>query len=216
MLIRKNIQKKNWKKGKKMIENLRNKYEQRKNELENKKRLLMKEYENFPEKRDKLNLELASFDYQIQENSELKDIQENNLNVENGKLNTENFKFEDWMNKIIEKNVIDNFFDFPKALKLNKMEFKEKNVKNLDSFTVLDLRNKWTEFELKIFRKDDDGSYLIKKEDIFPENEKETNENENNEKNEGFKLNIKEGEINEEEINISTKKLTKSDLDEID
>ena len=76
MLIRKNIQKKNWKKGKKIIENLRNKYEQRKNELENKKRLLMKEYENFPEKRDKLNLELASFDYQIQENSELKDIQE--------------------------------------------------------------------------------------------------------------------------------------------
>ena len=167
MLIRKNIQKKNWKKGKKIIENLRNKYEQRKNELENKKRLLMKEYENFPEKRDKLTLELASFDYQIQENSELKDIQENNLNVENGKLNTENFKFEDWMNKIIEKNVIDNFFDFPKALKLNKMEFKEKNIKNLDSFTVLDLRNKWTEFELKIFRKDDDGSYLIKKEDIF-------------------------------------------------
>jgi hypothetical protein len=66
------------------------------------------------------------------------------------------FKYEDWMDKIIEKNVIDNYFDFPKALKLIKMEFKEKNVKNLDSFNILDLRNKWTEFELKIFRKDDD------------------------------------------------------------
>jgi hypothetical protein len=132
------------------------------------------------------------------------------------------FKYEDWMDKIIEKNVIDNYFDFPKALKLIKMEFKEKNVKNLDSFNILDLRNKWTEFELKIFRKDDDGSYLIKKEDIFPtENknnviEKETNEKLNDEKNNGFKINIKEGDINEEEIDTSSKKITKSNLDEID
>ena len=207
---------------KKAIENLRNQYEKRKNELEDKKRSLMKEYENFPEKRDKLNLELASVDYQIQENAELKEIQENNLNVENEKLNSEMFKYEDWMDKIIEKNVIDNYFDFPKALKLIKMEFKEKNVKNLDSFNILDLRNKWTELELKIFRKDDDGSYLIKKEDIFPtENknnviEKETNEKLNDEKNNGFKINIKEGDINEEEIDTSSKKITKSNLDEID
>ena len=102
------------------------------------------------------------------------------------------------------------------------MEFKEKNVKNLDSFNILDLRNKWTELELKIFRKDDDGSYLIKKEDIFPtENknnviEKETNEKLNEEKNNGFKINIKEGDINEEEIDTSSKKITKSNLDEID
>jgi len=207
---------------KKAIENLRNQYEKRKNELEDKKRSLMKEYENFPEKRDKLNLELASVDYQIQENAELKDIQENNLNIENEKLNSEMFKYEDWMDKIIEKNVIDNYFDFPKALKLIKMEFKEKNVKNLDSFNILDLRNKWTEFELKIFRKDDDGSYLIKKEDIFPTDnnnkviEKEKNEKLNEEKNNGFKIDIKEGDINEEEINTSSKKIKNSNLDDLD
>ena len=41
---------------KKNLENLRNAYEKRKNELEDKKRNLMIDYENNPDKRDKLTL----------------------------------------------------------------------------------------------------------------------------------------------------------------
>ena len=209
---------------KKNLENLRNAYEKRKNELEDKKRNLMIDYENHPDKRDKLTLQLQSIDYQLEENAKNRFEIEGNegskiSNDENKKL----FKYEKWMDDIFEREVIENYFDFNKALKLIKLDLAKKNVENIDLLSELDLRNKWTEFEFLKFRKDEDNnSYVIKKDDVLFEEEKRKKQEEEDyikqkeeeERNKSVTIKIKEEEINEDDYNNNKK--NEEDLDEID
>lgn len=196
----------------KALENLKNEYERRKNELEDKKKELMKKYEEHPEERDKLNVQLSSVDYQLEENEKFKDEEEENVALKIQSLenrgNDDKFVYEKWMDEILEEEVIDNYFDFSRALKLIQMEFKKKNVPNYEMFTELDLRSKWTEFELKKFRTDqDENFYHYTKEDIFPEDTQQKEEPiQQEEENKGMKIKIKEEKIDENALKTSTKK----------
>ena len=71
-----------------------------------------------------------------------------NIENEDGK-----FEYKEWMDEIVINEVTDNLFDFSRALRLIYIEFKKLNVANYKQFTLLDLRNKWTELELKQFRR---------------------------------------------------------------
>ena len=88
------------------------------------------------------------------------------------------------------------------------MEFKKKNVPNYEMFTELDLRSKWTEFELKKFRTDqDENFYHYTKEDLFPEDTQQKEEPiQQEEENKGMKIKIKEEKIDENALKTSTKK----------
>ena len=125
-------------------------------------------------------------------------------------------------NKILEKQISDQ-------------ENELKKLKSDLETMKYDLRNKWTEFELKKFRKDsDNNTYHYRKEDFFPEeetkkkNENKENDNENEKKDEdentenkdtGFKVTILEGNIGENIIDTSSKIIEKSEeggLEELD
>ena len=125
-----------------------------------------------------------------------------------------------------------------------KEDNKEKNVKNYLLFSEMDLRNRWTKLEIEKFRKYNDNTfYYLKKEDVYPEEmlvqiegkieEKEmvNKYDENNEKkeikakiknkeNNHFKLNIEEGEIDDDnkgDLLIERHNEQKQDnLDELD
>ena len=149
------------------------------------------------------------------------------------------------MDDILELRVLENCFDFSRAIPLIHLDFKNRNVKNYTLFKENDLRNKWTEFELKKFRKDsDNNTYHYRKEDFYPEEKPKTNEeknkNESNkennngngnqekekEKNEndtdkkgGFKVTILEGNIGEDIIDTSSKHIKNKEdggLDDLD
>ena len=230
---------------KKELEKLVNEYEMKRNQLELKKKELIKEYESKPENRDELNQELAYIDKQIIENEENEEIKkskkENEKNISlTQKIvgNNCEFIYEDWMDDILELHVLENCFDFARAMPLIYLDFRVRNVKNYELFKENDLRNKWLELELKKFRKDDNNTYHYTKEDFFPEekteikkenknDEKEnivdnnniinTNEKENNEG--GFKVTILEGNIGEEIIDTSSKIIKESKeigLDDLD
>ena len=217
---------------KKELEKLRNEYELKRNLLEQRKKELIKEYESKPENRDELNQELTNLDRQIIENEEIaidevkKNKNENDMNISltqkiigtNGE-----FIYEPWMDDILELHVLENCFDFERALSSIYTDFKNRKVKNYELFKQDDLRNKWTEFELKIFRKDsDNNTYHYTKEDFFPsekeninnnekekdeEKEKKEEEKEKSNDNNGFKVTILEGNIGEEIIDTSSKHL---------
>ena len=227
---------------KKELEKLANEYEMKRNLLELKKKELIKEYESKPENRDELNQELAYIDAQILENEEneteeykkIKDNEmKNNISLTQ-KIVRDNseFIYEQWMDDVLELHVLENCFDFARAMPLIYLDFKNRKVKNYELFKESDLRNKWTEFELKKFRKDtDNNTYHYKKEDFFPEEKKVQKEkdkdkdkesisksdlnikeikNDNNnydekDKNNGFKVTILEGNIGEEIIDTSSK-----------
>ena len=237
---------------KKELEKLANEYEMKRNSLEQRKKELIKEYESKPENREELNKELAIIDKQILENEDnnseelKKNTKDNNTNIAlTQKIigNDGEFIYEKWMDDVLELHVLENCFDFSRALSSIYSDFKNRNVKNCELFKEIDLRNKWTEFELKKFRKDsDNNTYHYIKEDIFPEekkvNKKPENINKDNEdekenisKNDinssekdekvknGFKVTILEGNIGEEIIDTSTKYLEKSKeagLDDLD
>ena len=172
----------------------------------------MKQYEEHPEERDNLNVQLSSVDYQLEENEKFKDEEEENVALKIQSLenrgNDDKFVYEKWMDEILEEEVIDNYFDFSRALKLIQMEFKKKNVPNYEMFTELDLRSKWTEFELKKFRTDqDENFYHYTKEDLFPEDTQQKDEPiQQEEENKGMKIKIKEEKIDENALKTSTKK----------
>ena len=123
------------------------------------------------------------------------------------------------MDNILELHVLENCFDFQRALSSIYTDFKNRKVKNYELFKEEDLRNKWTEFELKVFRKDsDNNTYHYTKEDFFPEEkenintnnykkEKEEEEEQKTNDNNGFKVTILEGNIGEEIIDTSSKHL---------
>ena len=222
---------------KKELEKLTNEYETKRIELEQRKKELIKEYESKPENREELNKILSNIDSQIEENEELKKDEEKNINIaltqkivgEEGE-----FIYEPWMDDILESHVLENCFDFGRAIPLIHLDFKNRKVKNYSLFKEIDLRNKWTEFELKKYRKDsDNNTYHYRKEDFFPEEDqkkksekKEKKKEEKQEKNNGdenkeggFKVTILEGNIGEDIIDTSSKIIEKSEeggLDDLD
>ena len=231
---------------KKELERLTNEYETKRNELEQRKKELIKEYESKPESREELNKELSIIDSKILENEELKKDESKNINISlTQKIIGEEgeFIYEQWMDDILELRVLENCFDFSRAIPLIHLDFKNRNVKNYTLFKENDLRNKWTEFELKKFRKDsDNNTYHYRKEDFYPEEKPKTNEeknkNESNKENNngngnqekeksendtdkkgGFKVTILEGNIGEDIIDTSSKHIKNKEdggLDDLD
>ena len=112
-----------------------------------------------------LNTELSSVDYQISENNKFKFEEESNVIFTISKRERTDqfacFEYEEWMDEFVEKEVVENLFDFTRALKLIQLELKIRNVKNWELFNVLDLRNKWTEFELQKYRKIYQDDYIF-------------------------------------------------------
>ena len=129
------------------------------------------------------------------------------------------------MDNIIQINILKHCFDFQRALIGIHAIFKEKNVKNYLLFSEMDLRNRWTKLEMEKFRKENDNTfYYLKKEDAYPEDmlvqiegkvedvkeikneitekgvdKKEKNEElQKNNENNLFKINIKEGDIDDD------------------
>ena len=236
---------------KKELEKIKNEYEMKRNTLELRKKELIKEYESKPENRDELNKELAIIDKQIIENEEFynnneelnKNKKEKNKNISLTQRivgDKGEFIYEEWMDDILELHVLENCFDFARAMPLIYLDFKIRNVKNYDLFKESDLRNKWTEFELKKYRKDsDNNTYHYIKEDIFPEEKKleikketekenicysntnnEIKKDKEDEKDNGtFKVTILEGNIGEGVIDTSSKILKQVEeggMDELD
>ncbi len=236
---------------KKELEKIKNEYEMKRNTLELRKKELIKEYESKPENRDELNKELAIIDKQIIENEEFynnneelnKNKKEKNKNISLTQRivgDKGEFIYEEWMDDILELHVLENCFDFARAMPLIYLDFKIRNVKNYDLFKESDLKNKWTEFELKKYRKDsDNNTYHYIKEDIFPEEKKleikketekenicysntnnEIKKDKEDEKDNGtFKVTILEGNIGEGVIDTSSKILKQVEeggMDELD
>ena len=236
---------------KKELEKISNEYEMKRNTLELRKKELIKEYESKPENRDELNKELAFIDSQIIENEELtnnneelnKNKKEKNSNISlTQKIvgDKGEFIYEQWMDDVLELHVLESCFDFSRAMPLIYLDFKNRNVKNYELFKESDLRNKWTEFELKKYRKDsDNNTYHYIKEDIFPEEKKleikketekenicysntnnEIKKDKEDEKDNGtFKVTILEGNIGEGVIDTSSKILKQVEeggMDELD
>ena len=219
-------------------------YDRRKNELENKKEEIKKELKS----NKKINSYLASIDYQLYENEEFKKKEEKLIQLTIAKRERTDqdslFEYEEWMDNIIQVNLLQHCFDFQRALIGIHVIFKEKNVKNYLLFSEMDLRNRWTKLEIEKFRKYNDNTfYYLKKEDVYPEEmlvqiegkieEKEmvNKYDENNEKkeitakiknkeNNHFKLNIEEGEIDDDnkgDLLIERHNEQKQDnLDELD
>ena len=222
------------------LNSLQLEYNQRKNELENKKDDLNKLYqENKDNKKGKkLYNYLSSIDYRLYENEEFKKNEEKliQLTIAKRERTEQNdlFEYEEWMDDIIQINLLKYCFDFQRALIGIQTIFKEKNVKNYLLFSELDLRNRWTELEFNQFRKNnDDTFYYLKKEEVYPENileliegkkkkkiisnnEKDIKEN----KNEKGLLNIEEGDVDEDNKGAllieSHNEQKKQDLDELD
>ena len=221
------------------LNSLQLEYNKRKNELENEKDELNKIYqENKDNKRGKrLYNYLSSIDYRIYENEEFKKEEEKliQLTIAKRERTDQNdiFEYEDWMDDIIQINLLKHCFDFQRALIGIHAIFKQKNVKNYLLFSELDLRSRWTQLEFNKFRKNnDDTFYYLKKEEVYPEDilelmdgkkqeeSKEKIKEEKEEKNNKFGINIEEGNVDEDNKDAllieSHNEQKKQDLDELD
>ena len=221
------------------LNSLQLEYNKRKNELENEKDELNKIYlENKDNKKGKrLYNYLSSIDYRIYENEEFKKEEEKliQLTIAKRERTDQNdiFEYEDWMDDIIQINLLKHCFDFQRALIGIHAIFKQKNVKNYLLFSELDLRSRWTQLEFNKFRKNnDDTFYYLKKEEVYPEDilelmdgkkqeeiKKEIKE-EKEEKDNKFGINIEEGNVDEDNKDAllieSHNEQKKQDLDELD
>lgn len=140
-------------KREKAIFNLNLEYTNRKNQLiENKKSLLQKLKEE-PENKMDISKELMTIDYQMKENEKFYYEEETKIDQTiSNRLNVHmesQFKFEDWMDEIIETSLLEEFFNFQKALSLIKFGLKNKDVPHTDLLNELALRVKWSEIENK-------------------------------------------------------------------
>ena len=181
---------------------LKNEYMKKKDYLDNKKKKLLKEYKENPEKKYELYKEIQAVDFQMKENDKYILEEERDIifsMAKREKLNSYSvFEYEDWMNPIIVNNVVENLFDFSIALKLIQLELKNRNTPNYELFNELELRNRWTDIELKIFRKEN-------KEKI--DSDKNKNLNEIAEKDKRIIVStIKDNEIDESILNDSISK----------
>jgi dynein assembly factor 1 len=221
------------------LNSLQLEYNKRKNELETEKDELNKIYqENKGNKKGKsLYNYLSSIDYRIYENEEFKKEEEKliQLTIAKRERTDQNdiFEYEDWMDDIIQINLLKHCFDFQRALIGIHAIFKQKNVKNYLLFSELDLRSRWTQLEFNKFRKNnDDTFYYLKKEEVYPEDilelmdgkkqeeiKKEIKE-EKEEKDNKFGINIEEGNVDEDNKDAllieSHNEQKKQDLDELD
>lgn len=145
----------------KAMKALKHEYLKKKEFLESKKRKLIQEYQEIPKQdlvaiKDKTR-EIIAVDYQMKENEKLKVEEEQEIIFSMAKREKHNtyslFEYEEWMDPILINNVVENMFDFATALKLIQMELKNRNVPNYDLFSVFELRTRWTDIELKQFRK---------------------------------------------------------------
>ena len=223
------------------LNSLQLEYNKRKNELENEKDELNKVYQ---ENRDnktgkKLYNYISSIDYRLYENEEFKKNEEKliQLTIAKRERTDQNdlFEYEEWMDDIIQINLLKYCFDFQRALIGIHAIFKQKSVKNYILFSELDLRSRWTQLEFNKFRKNnDDTFYYLKKEEVYPENilelidgkkqeeiEKENKDNEEKkENNNKFVINIEEGNIDDDNKDAllieSHNEQKKQDLDELD
>ena len=221
------------------LNSLQLEYNKRKNELENEKDELNKIYqENKDNKKGKrLYNYLSSIDYRIYENEEFKKEEEKliQLTIAKRERTDQNdiFEYEDWMDDIIQINLLKHCFDFQRALIGIHAIFKQKNVKNYLLFSELDLRSRWTQLEFNKFRKNnDDTFYYLKREEVYPEDilelmdgkkeeeKKEKIKEEKEEKNNKFGINIEEGNVDEDNKDAllieSHNEQKKQDLDELD
>ena len=221
------------------LNSLQLEYNKRNNELENEKDELNKIYqENKDNKKGKrLYNYLSSIDYRIYENEEFKKEEEKliQLTIAKRERTDQNdiFEYEDWMDDIIQINLLKHCFDFQRALIGIHAIFKQKNVKNYLLFSELDLRSRWTQLEFNKFRKNnDDTFYYLKKEEVYPEDilelmdgkkqeeRKEKIKEEKEEKNNKFGINIEEGNVDEDNKDAllieSHNEQKKQDLDELD
>lgn len=151
----------------KAINNMRNEYESRKLKLESQKRYLVEEVQKYPndmEKKMKISWEIHSIDYQMKENEKYYKVEQQDVIgaiVKREKLDINSvFVFEDWMLPIIEKNIVENFFHFERALRLIKNDLKIHDYKNYDLLTEFELRTKWSELELNKFRAKNDKFFI--------------------------------------------------------
>ena len=230
------------------LNSLQLEYNRRKNELESEKEELKNSYQENKDNKTgkKLYNYLSSIDYQLYENEEFKKNEEKLIQLTIAKRErtdqNELFEYEEeWMDDIIQINLLKHCFDFQRALIGIHAIFKQKNVKNYLLFSEMDLRSRWTKLEFNQFRKNnDDTFYYLKKEEVYPEeilelmegkkleeknineknveikNEKEK-EKENNNKN---GLLIEEGDVDEDNKGAllieSHNEQKKQDLDELD
>ena len=212
-------------------------YNKRKNELENEKDDLNKQYKGNKEnkKGKKLYNYLSSIDYRLYENEELKKNEEKliQLTIAKRERTDQNDIFEyekEWMDDIITINLLKHCFDFQRALIGIHAIFKQKNVKNYLLFNELDLRSRWTKLEYNKYRKDnDDTFYYLKKEEVYSEDileliegkklEEEKKEKKEDDENK-FGINIEEGNVDENNKDTllieSHNEQKKQDLDELD
>ena len=138
---------------------LKNEYLKKKEYLENKKRNLIKEIEDNPKKKLEISRELMALDFQMKENQKLKVDEEREIiftmaKRENFHTNSI-FEYELWMDPLLITNIVENMFDFPIALKLIQLELKNRNIANYELFSEFELRSRWTDIELKTFRKNE-------------------------------------------------------------
>ena len=212
--------------------------------FENEKKKIYEDIEKNPIDNGKKRAQIISIDNLLEENIKYKNDEIKNITFTISKRERSdqniNFIYENWMDEILEKKIVECFFDFDRALILIQLVLKEKNVKNWNLFNKIDLRKRWTELEMEKFRINDNSIvYNLTKEDIFPEkykeeldkeflkqvefiknniNEEEKNKNDNNDNNDVV-IKISEGDIDEEKLEKNTtliKPITINDLDEID
>ena len=221
------------------LNSLQLEYNKRKNELESEKDELNKTYqENKDNKKGKkLYNYLSSIDYRLYENEEFKRNEEKliQLTIAKRERTDQNdiFEYEEWMDEVIQINVLKHCFDFQRALIGIHAIFEQKNVKNYLLFSELDLRSRWTQLEFNKFRKNnDDTFYYLKKEEVYPEDilelmdgkkqeeKKEKIKEEKEEKKSKFGINIEEGNVDEDNKDAllieSHNEQKKQDLDELD
>ena len=145
------------------------------------------------------------------------------------------FKYEKWMDEIVEVCVIENFMNFNDAVKMVWKELEKRGVKNWELFDVMDLRRKWSELEMEKFRKMNGGNEermirYLDLEEVFDEKEMDEIYNKAEEKNvkiwggvqeeneEGEKNEKEENKVEEEEDDNSSVPITiqQCELDELD
>jgi hypothetical protein len=144
---------------KKALESLNFEYNHRKELLEDKMRQINKETLTTENKdRNHLNKIIKSQKailYQLEENEKMKISEEGDIMKTCSKRDNFDrfavFEYEDWMDAIFEKRVVENVFDFSRAVKIIKLDLQMRNVKNWELFNELDLRNRWTELEINKF-----------------------------------------------------------------
>lgn len=196
----------------KVIQSVNKEYIERRNQIKEKMNMIKNKYENEIEMWDEMNLILNGLKYQLHENNVFRDNEEKFIALTMGKRERSelmvSFKYEKWMDEIVEVCVIENFMNFNDAVKMVWKEFEKRGVKNWELFNVMDLRRKWSELEMEKFRKMNGSNNermirYLDLEEVFDEKEVDEIYNKAEERDvkiwEGIQEENKKGEKNEKE-----------------